>query len=325
MAGMAAAGPFGKVVLVSGPETLLADRAVAELVQAVRSGYPESEVSQSEAGMLDPQRLAEMTGASLFASRRVAVITDLAALPADLIEPVARLAEQPEEDLAVVLVHNGGAKPKALLDRLAKAKVKTVPAAPVRTWELPQFVTAEVRRARGAIDPAAAPVLVDAVGHDLRALAAAVAQLVADAEDGRITESRIRRYFAGRAEVSSFAVADAALARRAGVALEQLRWALATGVAPVLITSALASALRGLGRYLHAPRGLKEAELAREVGVPPWKLKTLRGQARNWDSPAVAAALRTVATADAAVKGAAGDAEFALEQAVLAVCASGRP
>ena len=129
---------------------------------------------------------------------------------------------------------------------------------------------------------------------------------------GRITVDQVRRYFGGRAEVTSFAVADAALAGRTGVAMEQLRWALATGVAPVLITSAMASGIRGLGKLITAGGGQREADLAREVGVPPWKLKSMRSQARGWDQGSLATALKAVAVADADVKGAADDAAFAL-------------
>ena len=170
----------------------------------------------------------------------------------------------------------------------------------------------------------AAQTLVDAVGHDLRALAGAVSQLVSDGEGGPITEIQVRRYFGGRSEVTSFAVADAALAGRTGVAMEQLRWAVATGVAPVLVTSALASGLRGLGKLLTAGSGLREADLAREVGVPPWKLKSMRSQARGWDQGGLATALKAVAVADAEVKGAAEDAAFALERAVLTVARARR-
>jgi DNA polymerase-3 subunit delta len=119
--------------------------------------------------------------------------------------------------------------------------------------------------------------------------------------------------------VTSFAVADGALTGRTGVAMEQLRWALSTGVAPVLVTSALAARLRGLGKLMTAGPGLADNELAREVGVPPWKLRTMRSQARGWDQSGIAQALKAVATADAEVKGAATDADFALERAVLAV------
>lgn len=120
--------------------------------------------------------------------------------------------------------------------------------------------------------------------------------------------------------MTSFAAVDATLSSgRTGVAMEQLRWALSTGVAPVLVTSAFASGVRGLGKLVGAPSGLREGDLAREVGVPPWKLKSMRSSGPWLGSAWIARALQAVATADAAVKGAADDAEFALEQLVLAV------
>ncbi|WP_375424199.1 DNA polymerase III subunit delta [uncultured Friedmanniella sp.] len=316
--------PFGRVTLVSGPEGLLADRAVAGLVEQIRAESPEAEVSRVDADRLDAGRFAEMTGASLFAVRRAAVVSDLAALPADLAEDVLALARSPLDDLALVLVHGGGQKGKGLLDKLKAAKVTVLEAAAVKPWELPQFVAAEARRVGAGIDTGAAQTLVDAVGHDLRGLAAAVSQLVSDSEGGSINETQVRRYFGGRSEVTSFAVADAALAGRTGAAMEQLRWAISTGVAPVLVTSALASGLRGLGKLVTAPVGLREADLAREVGVPPWKLKTMRSQARGWDQGGLATALKAVAVADAEVKGAADDAGFALERAVLVVARARR-
>ena len=146
-----------------------------------------------------------------------------------------------------------------------------------------------------------------------------MAQLLADAEQDTVTATEVRRYFGGRAEVTSFAVADAVLAGRTGAAMEQLRWAMSTGVAPVLVTSALATGVRGLSRLLTAPTGLRDADLAREVGVPPWKLKSMRIQAPRVGSAGLAIAVQSIAVADAEVKGAADDAAFALEQVVLAV------
>lgn len=316
--------PFGRVTLVSGPESLLADRAVAGLLSQIRAESPEAEISQVEGDRLDPGRFAEVTNASLFAVRRAAVVSDLANLPAELADDVLALARAPLEDLALVLVHGGGQKGKGLLDKLKAAKVTVVDAPAVKPWELPQFVAAEARRVGEGIDTGAAQTLVDAVGHDLRGLAAAVGQLVSDSEGGPITEGQVRRYFGGRSEVTSFAVADAALAGRTGAAMEQLRWAISTGVAPVLVTSALASGLRGLGKLVTAPAGLREADLAREIGVPPWKLKSMRSQARGWDQGGLATALKAVAVADAEVKGAADDAGFALERAVLVVARARR-
>jgi DNA polymerase III subunit delta len=315
----ASRSPFGRLILVSGPEALFADRAVEALCHQMRSEAPDVEVSEIEAARLDPGKLAEITGPSLFSSRRAAVITELEDLAPELGVDLLDLATARLPDLAVIAVHRGGKKGRGLLEKLKSTDLEVIECAAVKTWELPQFVSGEAKRAGSSIEGAAASALVDAVGHDLRALAAAVGQLVSDGEGGPITVDQVRRYFGGRSEVTSFAVADAALAGRTGVAMEQLRWALATGVAPVLITSALASGVRGLGKLITAGTGLREADLAREVGVPPWKLKSMRSQARGWDQGGLATALKVIAVADADIKGAADDTAYALERAALNV------
>jgi DNA polymerase III subunit delta len=315
----AARSPFGRLVLVSGPEGLFADRAVAALQQQMRSEAPDVEVSEIEAARLDAGKLAEVTSPSLFASRRAAVITELENLAPEVDADLVNLARAQVPDLALIVVHRGVPKGKALVEKLKSAGAEVIECAAVKPWQLPQFVSTEAKRAGSSIDSGAASALVDAVGHDLRALAAAVGQLLADGEGGPITVDQVRQYFGGRAEVTSFAVADAALAGRTGVAMEQLRWALGTGVAPVLITSALASGVRGLGKLITAGSGQRDADLAREIGVPPWKLKSMRSQARGWDQGGLAMALKAIGTADADVKGAADDAAYALERALLTV------
>jgi DNA polymerase-3 subunit delta len=119
--------------------------------------------------------------------------------------------------------------------------------------------------------------------------------------------------------VKSFAIADAAIYGRTATALEELRWALDNGTAPILVTSAFAAGLRGLARFMAAPRGLRDNDLAREAGVPPWKVRVLREQARGWNDLGLARAITAVARADADVKGAAGDPSYSLERMVLTV------
>ena len=83
-------------------------------------------------------------------------------------------------------------------------------------------------------------------------------------------------------------------------------------------TSRARSASR-IARYLSAPRGMREVDLAREVGVPPWKVRTIRDQSRGWSEAAISRAIRTVAQADADIKGRAHDASYTLERMVLTV------
>lgn len=311
---------FGSVLLVTGPESLLAERAIAEFIEQARSERPDAALTRLESAELDAGTLAEATGASLFATATIAVINDLAEMPSELFDQVVTLAGDPGEDLALALVHGGGMKGKGLLDRLKKQRPEIIDCPAIKTWELGRFVISEVRRQKGKASPEAADALVQAVGTDPRSLVGAVRQLLDDSSDQVITEATVRRYFAGRAAVTGFAVADAALAGQAGEALGKLRWALGAGVGAPQITSALAGNLRGLGKYLAArDSGMGNADLAREIGVPPWKLKDLARLARDWRPEAIAEAIQAVAVADAQVKGASGDAGFALEQVVLTV------
>lgn len=302
-----------------GPEDLLADRSVESIVATVREVDPDADVTDVDAASLHAAGLAELTSPSLFAASRVVVVRGIDALPQETVDPLLAYAGNPAPDAAVVLTHRGGQKGKGTVDKLRKAGVGVVSCDSLKSYEVPRFVVAEVRRAGGRISEDAAGMLVDAVGSDLRTLAGAVSQLLADTGDHTVTEDLIKRYFSGRAEVSSFAVADAALAGQRAQALEQLRWALRSGVPPVLVTSALASGLRGLAKLSGAPRGARDAELARDVGAPPWKIKIMRGQLRGWSPDQLATAIGAVARADADIKGAADDAEYALEKAVLAI------
>jgi DNA polymerase-3 subunit delta len=81
----------------------------------------------------------------------------------------------------------------------------------------------------------------------------------------------------------------------------------------------MAGGLRSLAKFMSAPRGMRNNDLMREVGVPGWKLDTLRRQSHGWDADGVGRAIRTVARADADIKGQASDASYALEKMVLDV------
>lgn len=309
---------FGSALLVTGSEPLLAERAVDERTQAALTQQPDADVQRIDASELDDLPLAEVVGSSLFASRIVAIIDDVGATPASQLDAVVETAAHPGDDLCLILVHHGGVKGKKLLDALKKAKVETVKVEPIKPWQLPDFVRAEAKAQGSSINADGAQALVAAVGTDLRALSGAVAQLIDDAEGQPLDAPVVRKYFAGRAEVTSFAVADAVLAGKNSEAIEQLRWALNTGVAHVLITSAMAGGFRSMAKYLDArSERLRGAELTKATGLPPWKLKNYDQWGRFWTHAGVAEGLKIVATADAAVKGASSTPEYALEKMVL--------
>ncbi|MEU2924675.1 DNA polymerase III subunit delta [Streptomyces sp. NPDC007251] len=315
--------PLAPVTLAVGQEDLLLDRAVQEVVAAAKAADADTDVRDLTPDQVQPGTLAELTSPSLFAERKVVVVRNAQDLSADTVKDVKAYLGAPAEEITLVLLHAGGAKGKGLLDAARKAGAREV-ACPKMTKPADRlaFVRGEFRSFGRSATPEACQALCDAVGSDLRELASAVSQLVADVE-GTIDEAVVGRYYTGRAEASSFTVADRAVEGRTAEALEALRWSLATGVAPVLITSALAQGVRAIGK-LSSARGGRPADLARELGMPPWKIDRVRQQMRGWTPDGVAVAMRAIAEADAGVKGGGDDPEYALEKAVVVIARAAR-
>jgi len=262
MAGPSSADVLGRVTLVTGKEEFLNERTVVALRDTVRRHDPEAEISETRGADLTLATLGEMAAPSLFSTTRCVVVRGLEDLPEESVDGLLGYAAAPVDDVALVLVHGGGQKGSGVLTKLRKlGPVTESKSGELRPSEFPSFVAAEVRSHGGSIDQEAAGILVQAVGQDLRSLAAAADQLTSDFPGEPLSSDKVKQYFGGRAEAKSFAVADAAFNGRRQAALEELRWALETGTPPVLVTSAFAGSARGLARYKGASRGMREAPL----------------------------------------------------------------
>ena len=310
---------LGKLVLVSGSAEFLVQRAVAEWQAELSDRVADADVTHAEAAALDAGALAELTSPSLFAASRGVVIGGIDNLPDDMHGPLVAYAGAPAPDVAMLVLHPGGMKGKALLDRLRGAGVHEIKVEAPKPWKMSAWIAAESRRLGVQIEPAAADLLHRAVGDDIRALAAAVEQLCSDHPGARVDVDLVNRYYEGRAGIKTFDIAERAVAGDAAGALELLRWALGQRVALPLLTAAFAITVRRLIKLAFAPGGLSGGDLAREVGCSPAQLTRLREQTRGWDASGLATALDAVAAADAAVKGGAADPGHAMEHMVLTV------
>jgi DNA polymerase-3 subunit delta len=300
---------------------------VEAAVAAARATDPDAGTEEFAGGEMTPGDLMAAVSPSLFGGVRIVVIRDAQDAKKDLVAALLSYAAEPESDVVLVLTHAGGAKGKALADGLVEAGAQVASAARIsKHRDRIEFVREEIRRLGGKCDDAAAEALLAAVGNDLRDLAAACSQLVADTE-GRIDKVTIARYYRGRAEASGFTVADATIVGDLSGALEALRWALHVGVDPVPIADALADGVRTVARVASAGRG-SAYQLASSLALPPWKIERAQRQARGWSSESLAAATKIAAECNAAVKGGSDDRGYALERAVfdmVAVRAAGAP
>ncbi len=314
--------------VIVGDEELLVERAVSMAVAQAAAGSAGSDglggspdLHDVPAAGLTAGELAALASPSLFGGASVLVIRSAQDATASLTAELTRLARSPIPELALVVTHSGGAKNKALIADLVGAGARRVDCPTIKRFgERMEFLRGEFRAASRKADDAGLRALLDAVGTDLRDLAAACSQLVADTT-GVINHEVVARYYRGRAEATGFSVADKACEGNLAEALEQLRWALATGTSPVLITSALASGLRTLALVGSAGRGPSQNALAADLGMPPWKIDKARQQLRGWTADGLVRAHAAVAEADVQVKGEGASAGYALERAISTIVA----
>lgn len=294
-----------------------ADDARDAAVAAVIAG----EIHDTRAADLRPGDLSSLTAPSLFGGGSVVVVRSIQDTSSPVAAELVRLTAAAPADVVLVLTHNGGAKGKPLLASLVKEGARKINCPTVKRFgERLDFLRGEFGRAGRSADESGLRSLLDAVGNDLRELSAACSQLAADTT-GVISQPVVARYYRGRAEATGFTVADRAVEGKLADALEQLRWALATGVSPVLISSALAQGVRALGRVGSAPRGKSAEALAGELGMPPWKIDRVRQQLRGWTPEGVTRAHHAAVVADAQVKGESASPGYALELAIQTIAA----
>ena len=306
------------LTLVVGDEELLVSRAVTEVVRAARAADPDVVVRYVSAAELERGDLDDILSPSLFGERRVLVVRAAQDLAKDVAAELQAAAGDVPDDIHVVVVHAGGAKGKALLTALLAAKPRRVEAPKITKFgERRDFVRRELRSDGRPVEEEAVAALLEAVGNDLRELSSAAGQLLADTT-GPVTVETVARYYRGRAESSGFTVADRAVDGDLAGALELARWGQSAGLAPVLVTSALASTLRSMALVASAGRAPAH-QIAGQLGMPPWKVEKTQRQARGWRPEGLSAALSAVAAADADVKGAAADQGYAVERLLLSV------
>lgn len=312
-----ARGPaIAAVNLIVGGDEFLAERQRLAIANAARrnAGNPDLPMEMHKASSLSSPELLELLSPSLFAEDRIIAITGVAETGKETVGMLTDAIKNPAPGVVLILLHSGKGRNKKLVTEWPKLGAKVFPAAEMRANEKRGFVEQEFRDQGVRVSPEVVNLMLEGVGSDLRELASAVSQLVADT-DANVTPDAVRSYYQGKAEVTGFDIADLVMNGRQAEAVAAIRRALQLGVPHVLVSSALANSMRDIARVAGAGR-IDPRRDASYFGMPPWKLeKTLR-VARNWSPAAVSRGVQLVAELDAGVKGQHVAPEYALENTV---------
>ncbi len=312
------------VVLISGTEVFLADRAIRRLRDELKAEDPSIEVVDLDADSYAAGQLLTVASPSLFMEPRFIRVNSVEKCTDAFITETLSYLENPAENTYLVLRHNGGVRGKKLLDAVRGGLgggVEIVCAELKKDAEKYDFAVAEFKTGGRRIAPAALRSLVGAFTDDLAELASACQQLMDDTSN-EITEATVERYYGGRVESNAFKVADAALAGRRGEALVALRHALSSGADPVPIVAAFAMKIRTMAKVSGAQGG--GGQLASKLGMAPWQIDRARKDLAGWTEDGLARTIEALAEADAGVKGASRDPVFAIERLIGVIAARGR-
>jgi DNA polymerase-3 subunit delta len=307
------------VMAILGSEEYLAEWAIRSVRNQLREANPMLEIHEVSASEYEPATIANLATPSLFAEPRLIVFRQVEKCNDAFLQEALEALEVLIDDVTLIFRHDGSSvRGKKLLEKLRATKgVVEISCDPIKKdADRAAFVQAEF--AGRPISNEVIRSLLEAFGDDLAELASACSQLLQDSAEA-ITPELVDAYFGGRVETSSFKVADAAIAGDEADALRLLRHALATGVDPVPLLSALASKAQQLAKVFS-----NRNATAAQLGMQPWMLDKVRRSVGGWSDEGLRNVIIALADTDAAIKGAERDPGYSLEKMVQLLAAKGK-
>jgi len=189
------------VVLISGPEQFLADRAARTIRETLRERDAALEIHDIDAAGYGSGELFTVASPSLFAEPRLIRVEGVEKASDAFLEDAKRYLTQPADDATLVLRHASGQRGKALLDAVRGDAGASLGAIEVVCAEIKKdadrlsFAQAEFRRLGAQIAPGALRSLVAAYQGGLGELAGAIdswSQTSASASRSKTSSDRPR-------------------------------------------------------------------------------------------------------------------------------------
>jgi DNA polymerase-3 subunit delta len=303
-------GVPNRITIAVGSETVLVDRVKVNLTAAVTKEVPDiTRIVVDSSHDEVSANIAQACAPTLFGEDVLVVIEGIDNLNDDGVDSLKAVMVDLPENVWLLLTHPGGVKRKPLIDAAVKAGGEKIDCKEIKRGpDTTAFLIKEVTRRKRKMTPDALDLLVESFGQDLSALTNAIGQLSSDVEVDPIDAIHVRAYFEGTAPISGYAISDALWDKKTAEAIKLLRQSTLEsdpGRVGVTTITALASGLRSMILVGGSAPGASENDVAREAGVPPWKVKTLRRQWSRWsgDQRKLAGLVVALADADPAMKG----------------------
>lgn len=310
------AGQLANLYLIYGIEAYLQKEALALLRRALLEPEAEAfnynEVSVSSVGMLEVVAQAEQY--PMFGAHRMIVVRDFDKVDESDLEVLKSYLKSPQPTTTLVFQAESIDKRRNVTAALMKT-CEVYEMCMLKEREAAEWASTYACRSGYTLSPAVAGLLVAMTGVDLYIVRNEVEKLMALlGRPGLISAEHVEQLVPRSREHSNFELVDALVACEQKRTLRLAIRLLTDGVEPLMLLAIVARTLRQilLARELMAVH-LSAADIAREIGVPPFKIADFLTGARKWESSKVEWGLRRAAEVDDAIKNSVGSPELHME------------
>ncbi len=233
---------------------------------------------------------------------------------------VACICEIPNNTILVLIDRNIKSNNLLFRELSAKAEVRTFPL--LRGAKLCQWIQRCVAEEGGSISPQAVDLMARLIGSDLWAMANEINKLILFTAGRRIEEEDVKTAVSHTQQASVFAMIDAILEFRAGVAEQLLQQLLQRGAAPAYLLVMLARQVQMIVRARELRnQGEPEVEIQNRLGLTSdFALRKTLEQANRYSLERLIDVYHKLLEADLAIKTGKYEGELALNILIAELC-----
>jgi len=230
------------------------------------------------------------------------------------------ITQIPDSTILVLIDGQVGSKNPLLRELSAKAQVKSFPL--LKNDRLRQWIGQRVRQMGGNISQEAVNLLTKLIGSDLRIMASEIDKLVLFATGRRIEEEDVKQLVSQAQETNVFAMVDAILESKAGVAEQLLQRLLEGGAAPAYLLVMLSRQVRMIVRAKELRNQRKaEAEIQDRLGLTSeFALRKVLEQANRYPIRQIIEVYHKLLETDVSIKTGKYGGELALNLLIADLC-----
>ena len=228
---------------------------------------------------------------------------------------------QMPDSTVLVLIDGPIKSSNPLLKELsAKAEVKSFP--PLKNDRLQRWIVQRVKQEEGSISAEAVNLLAKLIGSDLWSMASEINKLVLFTSGRRIEEEDVKQLVSHSQEANVFAMVDAILESRAGVAEQLLQRLLEGGAAPAYLLVMLSRQARMIVRAKELRNQRKtETEIQDKLGLASeFALRKVLEQADRYPMRQIIEVYHKLLETDLSIKTGQYNGELALNLLIADLC-----